>query len=108
MKKSRLTNSQIIEAIRRGGGWPSGAGLCREAGISSADVLQVPMEVWWLGCAVDGALEGAAQDRGVSVRMASKAFSGLRKAALAPNQNPAGSFYRTDTDSIRLRPRCLA
>ena len=59
MKKSRFTDSQIAEALKRVEAGLSVPELCRDLGISSATTLQVAGEVRRRGHVHDGQAERA-------------------------------------------------
>lgn len=59
MKKSRFTDSQIIDALKRAEAGLTAPQLCQELGISSATFFQVARQVRWHGCLAYVADEGA-------------------------------------------------
>lgn len=59
MKKSRFTDSQIIDALKRAEAGLAVPGLCSELGISAADVLQVACQIRRHGCIFNGPHEEA-------------------------------------------------
>jgi putative transposase len=59
MKKSRFTDTQIMDALKRVKSGLAVPAPCRESGISTADVLHVALEVRRPGRFTDRADEGA-------------------------------------------------
>jgi putative transposase len=59
MKKSRFTDSQIMEALKRAEAGIKVPDLCRELGVSSALFYRWRAQVWRYGCVDDDAHEGA-------------------------------------------------
>jgi hypothetical protein len=59
MMKSRFTDSQIADALKRVEAGLLVPELCRELGISSANLLQVAGEVRWHGHVHDGQAQRA-------------------------------------------------
>ncbi|MCG1019695.1 transposase, partial [Mycetohabitans sp. B4] len=110
MKKSRFTDSQIVEALKRVEAGLAVLDLCRELGISTATFYNVALEVRRHGRVADCADEGtggrecpAAQDGRRGEDQGRNRFGGTRKKGLRPSRRREMAMHAVSSRGISIR-----